>query len=389
MLYYMKDNNSSKGLAVTDGMRAMVGDVVLEQCAFVTGGPNAQYVVQTIELLTECCSAGNLKVIKHQSPSSSGPASINNFLSFDEVIAAIGDYDPESLCKFVAEAKTALKSKTATNLQETALVQLVEVKEFQRLQHDVSAMVYKVKDGAVYPDGFLSDHQDLVGFEMNVFGQIVQVSLHDAIRGVLSVSKVFFFVGQQGGGKTKLCEALARMFSVRQRKTKFFYAKALDPLGMLTRMALTHQMGAFVIDDFSLVSQLQNVPLESAEVKALFGLTETATFAARYHSAQLPKGIQRLFAVNSGPGEEVSGAPTMDNGYWFDRQRFPVLGHLARGDQAALDRASDEEKAFARRMVIFPIHDRATIGIDELNVISMQEVELANQLAAELEWRLG
>ena len=161
------------------------------------------------------------------------------------------------------------------------------------------------------------------------------------------MDKAAFFIGSNGAGKTALTLALAKDFAIRKRKDLVVSAKALDPLGIMTRAGDIVKAGAFVFSDAPLRT-LMHETLGDEAVKALMDMREACSLPARYHVAILPAKHARLFSANSGVFHD-----SVDHGAYFATYRQMGLAHMARRDAAALSRMSDNERAICRRVVMF------------------------------------
>jgi hypothetical protein len=171
------------------------------------------------------------------------------------------------------------------------------------------------------------------------------------------ILKSAFFVGKQGGGKSSIAQALARLCAIRCQRDKILFSKSFDPVGELTRSGLVKQVGAFVFTDFSWVS-LMNTRLIDEDIMAILDVAEPASFKCRYHVGILEKGVPRFFCVNAGKDKDNK----MDHGAWFDDDGLEVLGAMARGND--LEKFTDKQLAMARRVIIFPITTDDDIALD-------------------------
>jgi energy-coupling factor transporter ATP-binding protein EcfA2 len=227
----------------------------------------------------------------------------------------------------------------------------------------------------------LKDHADLMGYQF-VPGSTkpVQISLKDHMYTSSCIQKSAFFVGKQGGGKSSIAQALARLCAVRCNRSKILFSKSFDPLGELTRSGLVKQVGGFVFSDFCMVS-LMNTRLIDEDVMAILDVAEPASFKCRYHVGVMEKRIPRFFCVNAGKGLDGS----MDHGAWFELEGLLVLGYMARGQD--LGEFTDKALAMARRVVIFPITTDDDIALDVKAETTKKEDEFEQLLEAERLYR--
>jgi hypothetical protein len=307
--------------------------------------------------------------------------SSGGLLSFEQCQEELSKLSLGSFQAFVANSKLAQKQGKATPLQQSVLVIQRELGQWREWSEKSSCTIFDVKDGPVYPKGFLKDHQDLMGFQI-VPGskQPVQISLKDHMYTTSCIQKSAFFVGKQGGGKSSIAQALARLSAVRCGRNKILFSKSFDPLGELTRSGLVKQVGGFVFSDFCWVS-LMNTRLIDEDIMAILDVAEPASFKCRYHVGVMEKRVPRFFCVNAGKNEDGS----MNHGAWFEMDGLMVLGALARG--VDLSKFSDKELAMARRVVIFPITTDDDIALDVKEESTKKEDDFALLLEAERLYR--
>ena len=141
--------------------------------------------------------------------------------------------------------------------------------------------------------------------------------------------KSVHFVGGNGGGKTILCQALARRECVRQDTKLWYDGKGnFDGLGLLTREGYMLQFGAMVMGDFSFTFGQREL-LHREEIKGILQTEEQCEHKARYFNGRWPEERARMFSMNAGQHEDG----TTDHGAWFAQQGLTGLALLARGDE--------------------------------------------------------
>jgi len=154
-------------------------------------------------------------------------------------------------------------------------------------------------------------------------------------------------------------------------------AKALDPLGLVTRGGEVSQMGAFVFNDTPLRT-LQNSTLDVEAMKSLVFVRESCSYPARYHSAILPAGHARLFTANAG----LDADGNVDNGAYFADYNQGALAAMARRDLQRVLALSDDDRAVLRRVVMFtPQPDE--IGVQTAALVEATASEYASELAVQ------
>ena len=91
---------------------------------------------------------------------------------------------------------------------------------------------------------------------------------------------------------------------------------------------------------------------------------------AGYHQAVLYEFVPRLWAVNTGRDENGRDDPSA----WFRREYIDGLANLAAENREWLGKASEEDKAIARRAVIFTI-DQDMFETDAVGASDAQAYE--------------
>ena len=109
-------------------------------------------------------------------------------------------------------------------------------------------------------------------------------------------------------------------------------------------------IGAFGFNDLDLTSQ-NNVSLSAESAKQLFRVDECASIPARFHMAQFPEFVPRMFGLNS--GLNADGSIAWD--HWFTKWHLVPLAKLVNEDVAWLNAASEDDKGLARGAVIFRV----------------------------------
>jgi hypothetical protein len=302
-------------------------------------------------------------------------------LTFEECQKELIKLSLGSFHAFVANSKIAQKQGQASPLQQSVLVIQKELGQWLEWSEKSSSTIFDIKDGPVYPKGFLKDHKTLMGYQI-VPGSTkpVQISLTDHMYTSSCIQKSAFFVGKQGGGKSSIAQALARLCAIRCNRSKILFSKSFDPLGELTRSGLVKQIGGFIFSDFCFVS-LMNTRLIDEDIMAILDVAEPASFKCRYHVGVLEKRVPRFFCVNA--GKNYDG--TMDHGNWFEMEGLPVLVSMARGED--LSKFTDKELAMARRVVIFPITTDDDIALDVKAETAKKEDDFEVLLEAERLYR--
>ena len=206
--------------------------------------------------------------------------------------------------------------------------------------------------------------------------KFVEVTLEQYMQSTPYLRKFAWFVGRAGSGKSSLQRALSREFSARRKKTVYYEAKAVDPMGILTKEGKMDEFGAIMISDYAMTS-LMNTSLDEEDKKSLFQPEERGSVKARYHTAVIPLHMPRTFSCNANNDAQGNANP----GGYFDFNDMPGLAAVARGDINAVRASGDAEIAIARRCIVFVIPERLKLAIDnktkekELQAIVDEQLE--------------
>ena len=105
----------------------------------------------------------------------------------------------------------------------------------------------------------------------------------------------------------------------------YYEAKAVDPMGILTREGKMEDFGAIMISDYNMKS-LMNTALDEEDKKSLFQTEERGSVKARYHTVVLPMHMPRTFSCNA---DNDSGGH-VDAGAYFEWNDMQGLAAVAR-----------------------------------------------------------
>ena len=357
-------------------MKEILEDLEVDHWSFLhPSSQNKQNVMDAVHQIGDwgAVVAGNMKV-QMLTPAEKS----SDLLTFEECQQELSKLSLGSFHAFVANSKIAQKQGKASPLQQSVLVIQRELGQWLEWSEKSSCTIFDIKEGPVYPKGFLKEHSSLMGYQI-VPGskKPVQISLTDHVYSSSCIHKSAFFVGKQGGGKSSIAQALARL---RYGREKILFSKTFDPVGELTRSGLVKQIGAFVFSDFCWTS-LMNTRLIDEDIMAILDVAEPASFKCRYHVGVMEKEVPRFFCVNAGRKPDGS----MDHGAWFDDDLLMVLGALARGED--LSAFTDKELAMARRVIIFPITTDDDIALDVKAESAKKEDDFEQLLQAERIYR--
>jgi hypothetical protein len=141
------------------------------------------------------------------------------------------------------------------------------------------------------------------------------------------------------------------------------WAKALDPLGVLSHTGVLSSAGCLVLTDLTLTTG-RNQRISSEELKSLLDILEGGVIqSCRYRSATIDAGLPRVMAVNVGGdnSRENYGKFFAENGEFGMAELMNHLDDLGRAT-ALLRRMTDDQVATARRVAVCtPIAEESLI----------------------------
>jgi hypothetical protein len=168
-------------------------------------------------------------------------------------------------------------------------------------------------------------------------------------------SHSLFLVGRAGAGKSKLLHMVAAELclgkDVTPPCTRYVWAKALDPLGVLSHTGVLAAAGCLVLTDLTLTTG-RNQKISSEELKSLLGVVEGGVVqSCRYRSATINAGLPRVMAVNMGDSREAYGRVFSEHGQHGLAELVNNLEDLSRATML-VQRLSDDDVATARRVAV-------------------------------------
>lgn len=272
----------------------------------------------------------------------------------------------------VAEAMRCRYLKQADPLQTAILVMAKKANEFMEFRSQIGLCIKAAQDDPLFPCGFDADQTEMKGHmlvQTDSGFSVEDSSLQDVLFGrpgedvELCYRRSIWFIGGSGKGKSTLSDAIGRLECVRQGLQLYFSGKGLDGLRMFTKQGYMQQFAAFVISDFTFSFGL-NLRMDEASIKSLLGTEEAVEHQARYFPARWPAERLRIFSVNTGKKLNTDGVEVdeIDYGnFFFNHRCLHGVGFLANKDMEALQRCSDDQLSFCRRVILFRLSPENTI----------------------------
>jgi hypothetical protein len=133
--------------------------------------------------------------------------------------------------------------------------------------------------------------------------------------------------------------------------SRYVWAKALDPLGVLSHTGTLASAGCLVLTDLTLTTG-RNQKISSEELKSLLDVVEGGVVqSCRYRSATISAGLPRVMAVNMGDTRESFGRVFSEHGQYGLAELVNNLDDLGKAT-LLVQRLSDDDIAAARRVAI-------------------------------------
>jgi hypothetical protein len=349
--------------------------VVIEEC-HVTGRLQGKTVFDVFDAMQKEAVMEFSTVVLHEPVQQQGIQA--EALRWEETLLAVTGMGRTEFKAAAANAKHAKRYGSPTALQLALLLfrddlsqHLRDCQTVANLSVDIDSVLLR------YPTSFAATLPNMIGWEFDPVLQTFSDVTLDTYYRARYLEKAAFFIGSNNSGKTALCAALAKDFTIRKKKTLFVVAKALDTLGLVTRGGEVSQMGAFVFNDTPLRTLAHNT-LDVESMKSLVFVRESCAYPARYHNAILPAGHARLFTANSGLDLEGN----VDNGSYFAEYHQHALATMARRNLQGVLALSDDDRAVLRWVVMFTPQPQ-DIGVQTAVLAAATAAEYTAELAVQ------
>jgi len=126
-------------------------------------------------------------------------------------------------------------------------------------------------------------------------------------------------IGVGGAGKSKLIHMLATELCTAYEAPCYIFAKAIDPLGMLSHTGEVRKAAVLALTDFKFRTARKG-DLDGEDLKSLLDVVEGGSIPeTRYRPAVFPEGLCRILALNGDSGEF---------GRWFRNYGQSGIGDL-------------------------------------------------------------
>ena len=239
------------------------------------------------------------------------------FIPYDDALDAVAAWGVQKFTSFVEDAKYKLHMKQQlTNLEDRCLVSRATLMEVVKLREDAGDYVFYTdseKHLRACPKAFADGATDyakklpLVLWEPRE--QTFRVfTLEQWLNGEEHLLTTLLLLGEGAAGKSKLMHMLAQELCQAYESPCYIFAKAIDPLGMLSHTGEVRKSAVLMLTDFKFRTARKG-DLDGEDLKSLLDVVEGGTIAdTRYRPAIFPEGLCRIMAMN---------ASAQDSGSWF------------------------------------------------------------------------
>jgi hypothetical protein len=237
--------------------------------------------------------------------------------TYDEALDAVAVWGVQKFTSYVEDAKYKKhKGLKLTNLEDRCLVSRATLMEVVKLREDAGDYVFYIgtdKQTRACPKPFTEGATDYAKTlplviwdprEKNFQVFTLQQWLDDE-EHLLST---LLLLGEGGAGKSKLTHMLAQELCTAYESPCYIFAKAIDPLGMLSHTGEMRKSAVLALTDFKFKTARKG-DLDGEDLKSLLDVVEGGTIAeTRYRPAIFPEGLCRILALNG---------DARDFGKWF------------------------------------------------------------------------
>ncbi len=273
------------------------------------GGPQPLKLIETLRGFMARCSAtfGNLTV-----ETASGEEDDTDAYSYDEALDVVSVWGVQKFTSFVEDAKYKKhKGQKLSTLEDRCLVSKATLMEVVKLREDAGDYVFYMgteKQSRACPLSFAEGSTDAAK-------QLDLVLWEPAIKNfrVLSVQEwldteehlisALLLLGVGGAGKSKLIHMLSAELCQAYDAPCYIFAKAIDPLGMLSHTGEVRKSAVLALTDFKFRTARKG-DLDGEDLKNLLDVVEGGSIPeTRYRPAVFPEGLCRIVALNGDSGE--------------------------------------------------------------------------------------
>jgi hypothetical protein len=322
-------------------LSTLVQDVVVSHAALLGSGNFGNKMLDLYNAMVDWGALG---------ASTMGMAAVQDhvkMLSYEDALEHVKLLKPEQWVSARANAKRACRLKienpleAAINCMRDDLGSFIEARA--KADDCVKSTYPLGKSIGYYPDNISPDmiNAEVIEYD-HITKKIVCSKFDDFMSTDKHLKKSMALVGDHpGAGKSQLQHSMGRTFGVMYQKESYVFAKAFDPLGVLSRAGIVSASSSIHWSDPDACSQ-NGVPLSLEALKSVFDVLEGGSYQCRQCVSIFGPELPRTFAIN---GDRQGGT-------WFSKANIPVLHHLAMKNEKAVNAASADERAIARRVAI-------------------------------------
>ena len=172
-------------------------------------------------------------------------------------------------------------------------------------------------------------------------GQTFEVfTLEEWLEGDEHLLSTLLLLGPGARGESKLMHMLAQELCTGYEKPCYIFAKAIDPLGMLSHTGEVRKSAVLCMTDFKFRTARKG-DLDAEDLKSLLDVVEGGSIPdTRYRPAIFPEGLCRILALNDSNDE---------SGAWFGRYNQHGIASLIK----ALSAIPDIKATFAKSKTLY------------------------------------
>jgi hypothetical protein len=343
-------------------LKALVTDSPVELLTFRRTGNQSQRVVSLFKAIFDMCSVVYTNCAFADPRASAAAPEHDGVLDYEGTLSAVLGMRLDKFEALFGDAKLKKSRKLPiSDLEHNVLTCFSTLHPIVKLREDSEALLYdlnsdKFTRAAPLPLAEGASEYALRHMPVTLWvrGAFRRVTLTEWLDDYCE-SHSLFLVGRAGAGKSKLLHMVAAELCLGKECDppcrRYVWAKALDPLGVLSHTGVLASAGCLVLTDLTLTTG-RNQRISSEELKSLLDVVEGGVVqSCRYRSATISAGLPRVMAVNMGDSTESFGRVFSEHGQHGLAELLNNLEDLTKATRL-VQRLSDDDVATARRVAI-------------------------------------
>ena len=297
VVYRCREEHKRRVKKLTSGSPAML--------TFMKGGSQNARIVETVAALSSGCRLvlASLFVVEEAKEESSR-------LLFNEALDRIEDWGVAKLTAYIEDARIKKsRDEKLETLEHTCLVSQRALLEAVAMRAEAAEFVFTLGSQhqqracpKVFDEGATAAAKEMSVFVWNpdaappTFRQLTCKEWLDTEEHLLST---LLLLGPGSLGKSKLQHMLAQELTIAYQRDFYIFAKAIDPLGVLSHKGFLRKAAVLLLADCDFRTSKGKLTAEG--VKAIFDICEGGTIQeTRYQPATFPGNgeLCRIISVN-------------------------------------------------------------------------------------------